>query len=1081
MCADILLGCSAAASGRIAIGLLEPEMLDPPSAGVLLDPPSAWTSKPRLFGDMNELSGWVRGSVGRRLADEIASVATAADEPSRLLLYSAPRILMEAHGVPWELLEKWGPEYAIDALSVIRIFEREANERPPSAIGERLRILVTWADPRDDIVGLQAHLSALEDFRKQNDFRVAMRQVELTGEHVLDKLGFEADVVYHISHGAQRAAGQPVVLQAGPRGKPFDLPIATFATMLRHVGEPRLVVLNACESFTGSDWNIYMGAAPQLVPAVDAIVSMQTQVPVLAAIRFANQLFRSLADGRGLAASVRFARTAMVRWRYVKRENLPPFTRFIPVVLQRSRQDKLFSVDLPSRDRSRILTKLLFHTELTEPLLRRDAEGLIADLLTGRDEHRVSLIRGPQWSGKSTTVQAIIRRLSDGSAPALRPLYYSLRKETLTEDVAEQVRHVLRGVASTFDWMTHELFEALKEEIANADEAVGILANWLRKQEEAGLRFAVVLDDLPPALAARLADAALRVIAHGHLMLVTRDGQAGSGIPLRIVELGPLSAEELAHSLPETSQGEIETLIARSNGMPFFILTARQRRDSDSSAAEYVDNHLDLLSDDALATLYRCALCDEPLPPEILGGGAAALAEELRATLLVRKTAAGAYLVPEQIRPLILETIASDFELGLRDELLASFADLAEAQVDRQRIVACYQEAFRQAMQLIDRLAEGRESVFAAASKIAGNLTYEYLERDHQPEAAKACWERYLDAAEKAGIPDRMADARYAQTLVRLGASETADDVLRELTRNDEADAVQVGLLLLRDEVLKDLGISGTWETRLEVLQRALVTVEKVAPSAERELQRARVEHALGNMLGYGIHARPAEAIRHLESAAAIFDEAGDIHAYRTLSEILEVRRYNDMLTPAERAEAIEAVRARAEELDMLGERYDTIQHLYELGRLTEAPAAKAEWYRRAFERAGNSYAPLNWHAGIRWRMNQVDGGSGAFDDVAADLVRYCDELSKWQQRAWSRRVLREALRFLYIHFGRSGRTEQQRRAAARCWRTVRLIHERGEGRRDEAERAAIAREVAPWIESDELLKSSLEQKGENP
>ncbi len=1091
MCADIVIGCSQTAPGTTRLSLLEPLPFDAPAPGSLQPPPAAWQNAKRLFGSVPALSSWVHQSVGQPLLDAIAAIATEKDESSRLFVYSAPAARTEAHAVPWELLEHWPIERPVERLTVVRLLETDGSAAPPRAIGEKLRILALWADPDGNIADLAEHRKELETFAAKRPYSIALKVLELTDPETLIQAakGFNPDAIYHVSHGEQPAPGSPVTLRVGAKGKPIPIDATAYLKMLSAIGAPRLVVLNACDTFSGAQNNVYFGAALAIVQTVDAVVSMQTQVPAHAAMLFAQCFLESLADGEGLVKSVAGGRFAMASGRGTA--GLPVLTRFIPVLFQRTRQNALFSVDLQSRSRTRLLAKLAYHVEQVEPLLPRDAGQRIAQLLAGA-EHNVSVVRGPQWVGKSTTVRAVVSSLLGEAVHAgKRHLYYSAASDEWIDDPKARVRQLLLSVADSFDWITLELKTSLaRDESRDPEEAIAVLAAWLDEQAAADLRFVIVLDDLPSDLASRLAEIASRVVRSGHLMLVARDVSVAPERPVAIVEMGALTTAELAAALPDAPADEVQRLIERSNGMPFFVAAERRAPSVESAAriAAYVQARTRSLSAKARSALQRCALVQEPIPREVFASWKLdAVVEPLVADLLLMKTGRDALAIPDAIRGEVIRRMRGSRESAQREELLNAFADLAYAAkmrtFDRPRVVANYAEALRQAVALaafFDEDPEAREQVLAAAKGIAMELHEQLMERDDQPEAAKAFWDSYRRAAMPAGLDvDREVEARYAACLQRLSLIERADEWLEVATEGDHRDDLQIRALLLHADVVKDLGRKDAWSRRIGILERARSVADALAqqgaPASLVKEHIATIEHDLGNALGYGRHADPPRAVEHLRAAVAIFDELGDIRAYRTRSEIVEIERYNERLTSEGRQKALEEVRARAEELAALGETYDAILHLYELGRLEDSPEAKAEWFRLAFERAGTAYAPLKWHAAIRWRMHQVEANQARFDEVKEEIEAYCRKLGKWLERAWSRRVLREAFRFLAEHYGAAGDDERRQRALLDCWSVIRRIHEVGEGRRDRAERIAVAREIGDPL--DELMRSSLQEE----
>src|SRR5262249_15789811 len=160
----------------------------------------------------------------------------------------------------------------------------------------------------------------------------------------------------------------------------------------------------------------------------------------------------------------------------------------------------------------------------------------------------------------------------------------------------------------------------------------------------------------------------------------------------------------------------------------------------------------------------------------------------------------------------------------------------------------------------------------------------------------------------------------------------------------------------------------------------------------------ANLEHTLGNVLGYGEHAKPAEALQHVREAQRLFEELGDAQQFGEIAELIEIRRYNaerdnGRFTEQERREAIETLQANYRRLITGAMRAEAIRHLYELGRLETDASKQAEWFEQAYRRAGDGYAPWGQHAAIRWRMAQIEAGLVAFDSVASELKGYAEKL----------------------------------------------------------------------------------------
>jgi hypothetical protein len=218
------------------------------------------------------------------------------------------------------------------------------------------------------------------------------------------------------------------------------------------------------------------------------------------------------------------------------------------------------------------------------------------------------------------------------------------------------------------------------------------------------------------------------------------------------------------------------------------------------------------------------------------------------------------------------------------------------------------------------------------------------------------------------------------------------------------------------------------------------------------------VEHSFGNLLGYGKHARPEEAIQHLAEAEKLYAEVNEpSRRFTAVSERIEIKRYNGLLKEEERREAIATLLENRSKLVTRASRLDAIMHSYELGRLATVPADRITYFHDAFRRAGDIYQPINWHAAISWRCAQVEAQAATFENVASELERYAEKLGKWHNDSWSRRTRRDTLQFLAENYQILGQTERALLAAQKCWEAVLEIAAAGEGRKDPSVRAEVA------------------------
>jgi hypothetical protein len=174
-------------------------------------------------------------------------------------------------------------------------------------VGETIKIAVTWANPHNDIPGLQQHLKNLQSIAASNPQELAIIgplefvSVESTKGVLAEE---HPHVFYHIGHAFQRGE-EKVKLLIGANSAPTECDVEQFRALLQVIGPPRLLLLNACAAAIGYSLNPYLGAALSCASEIDAVIAMQTMVPAAAAMQFANGLFRSLAKGKGLAESVK--------------------------------------------------------------------------------------------------------------------------------------------------------------------------------------------------------------------------------------------------------------------------------------------------------------------------------------------------------------------------------------------------------------------------------------------------------------------------------------------------------------------------------------------------------------------------------------------------------------------------------------------------------------------------------------------------------------------------------------------------------------------------------------------------------
>lgn len=1066
---DVHLHCKRGVFGGRRIVICEPGSLRRTSPGPFNEPPLEWKSSDRLIANVDVLDEWARDAVGDDILRAVNQYALQNRGLSRLLISSDDKLRAEALAAPWELLEHTPTRFRSAQLAVVRLLEADVPVTRPDSV-PRLRLLTLYADPAGNITQMESHIEALRNFAKENDEKVEAKILCFEDAQVVLKqcLGFDPHIVYFIGHGSQDGNEQ-VHFQIGARDKPGTIDISRFADLLKRTGSPRLVIVNACESFAGSNLDPYLGASLRLSPQFDFVVAMQMEEPIPAATDFAVTLLNEIAQGGGLASAMIAARTAMAE----RAEPDFAVTPYIPVLIQRTRQDVPFSVDVDEQDLTRLRKLMAFRLEHINRFARK-AEASIRGVLKGEGSAcHISILTGPSDCGKSTTVRGVLAGLLTTEQVKLgnRYLYYSAKNLPLVNDEGARVHQLLQAFARECLPFTQHLSESLKND-RTLDASLVTFATWLDRRQSAGYHFIVVLDDLPCRLATDIATRASGIVTAGHLMLVSDEHALAVGVLAERLSLDTMTIDEIVAAYPDRNVAEVQQLAEDSGGIP--LLVAAEAQGKNPPMRDLLAPLLASLSPEQRELLHVIAVSDLPLPGEVVTELSVdpSLANDLVTPLLVHITSAGALTLPGLVRRELCATITRDSEVNLREKVAEAYENVAYRErtggFRRARVITLYSEALRQRtlMFALRDVDPEPEQTVAAARDDAFDLDYELLEEGDEPAAAKAIWNMYQSAAAVAGFgEDREVDARYARCLQRLGLIEDADEILGSLTAAKAEDDLQIRILLRRADVLKDRGERGSREERLRLLARASEINHKLrkAGAVRASLlddHEGDIEQSVGNALGYGEKAQPDEAIRHLARAVDIFERLHDYRAERAYAEKIEIARYNGRLSGSERTEAIDRIRRSTEGLLARSVRRETILRLYELGRLDTDWHRKAEWYRDAYERAGDAYAPLLWHAAIHWKCAEIESGQTVFSDAAPEIITYCGKLEAWQEQSWSRRVLRDAFLFLARYYATGGDTVQQRRFLLSCQDVIARIEARGEERRDCEIRAEVDEEI---------------------
>jgi hypothetical protein len=265
--------------------------------------------------DVNRIATWLGACLGQPILNAVRDEYAAATDGLRLVITAGDDLRVDMMKIPWEIVESFNSTLALpygERLSVVRVLR--SNETDPSTpAGEKLRIVVLWANPRQDIQDLENHLAELIKIGRDYENEISLLEpLEFRDpQQVVDALADQhPHVVYHIGHAEQRA-GQKVHLLIGAVGKAKEFDVEEFRALLQTIGPPRVLLLNSCAAMVGYELNPYLGAALSCAEQIDGVITMQTVVPQRAATRFAKAFLRNLANGKGMAESVKKGRNAI--------------------------------------------------------------------------------------------------------------------------------------------------------------------------------------------------------------------------------------------------------------------------------------------------------------------------------------------------------------------------------------------------------------------------------------------------------------------------------------------------------------------------------------------------------------------------------------------------------------------------------------------------------------------------------------------------------------------------------------------------------------------------------------------------
>jgi tetratricopeptide (TPR) repeat protein len=1095
MLTDLVLGLKPKGffSSKVLISVQEPVADVGTPAGTLHNPPSNLSGLHSGYAkgvvDVEALARWIESSVGAPIVSLATRLyPTEPEDYLRVVMTCSDDLQAKFMTVPWELFELTGIKHTLpmfERLSLVRVLNVHAPPSEPTPAGDTIKIAVTWANPDDDIKGLDKHLENIRKLGTDYPRELSVLDaVEFTSMKSVRDAFFDQHphVFYHIGHASQ-SSKRKVVLRIGPKGAPSEFDVEQFRSLLQVLGPPRLLLLNSCATTIGYSMNPYLGAALTCAAQIEAVITMQTMVPAASAMHFAIGLFRSLASGKGLADSMKRARLSIQRHETLAPVDGPSLTPFIPVLLQRTRLDSLFTVDISKREVRYLLALLKQQLERVEPYLERDQDPVIKQILISPTAgRRVTVVHGATGTGKSTSIRRIVFDLL--TEDAFRAGHYTLYFEVQFQDLPsldrdQRVVSLLVSLANL-----SPLTLGLKKQIAaarprTAGEAIALLVTWLQEEHDYGREYSICLDNVPSDLVLEIAQPLSNILTDtGKFLLVTDDTDTKSPTSINLIAVQTMTNKEVEAALVRQQLSaepeSVNRILELSNGLPFLVagylrLPEYSLQKVDDLAEAFLRNVASALSEEEMEVLNFVSFCDISVPTPIvrkLAHGSTLAALEEKKKLLMRSEA-GSYHVPTILRNALQQRFESK-AVQTHQELFDRFNEAAEEKEDSKDEITFQlasrwlRESLRQGLSIMRRLGpEEAWQAWEATRDVANKLHWRYLTEGDDVGTATAMWQEYREVTNSLGLyDDRSSDTRYAECLMRLGQYGEADSLLEAVASSNEVDSIQLDALFLRSNLIKERGRRDEFPLRIELLRAALDVAHELGPpdveSGWIKQQTASLEHTLGNALGYGQNAKPDEALQHLAVAQRVFEELGSPLQFRTAAEQIEIQRYNHLLSEEQRQAAIATLETNTRRLLGRAMRYDAIRHFYELGRLEIQPEKRARWYEQAFKLAGNSYQPMNWHAGIKWRICQLEANLVQLQDMAEDLERLLLKLNTWTSNAWSRRVRRDAWQFLARAYQEKGDPEKALSASSQAWQAVMDISKVGQGQNDMVERKRI-------------------------
>lgn len=356
----------------------------------------------------------------------------------RLRLNDAP----ELASLPWEYLYNKPNFFALSSETPIVRYQHLSESIEPLRITPPVRVLVMISSP--------SGYPRLKVTREWRQLKRALASLEEAGLVKLERMhaatlsalqeqirqatrNNEGYHIFHfIGHGGYLNDSQTgILIFENDKKQAHEVSGTVLGTFLREQGSVRLVVLNACEGARASLTDPFAGTAQSLIQkGIPAVIAMQFAITDGAAITFADNFYKAIADGDPVDAALSEARRAMYA-RALEKEVSVRIEWGTPVLYLRAQEAQIFQIEQLPRsivqpDSNPAPATVPSHSDQAfhdSPLLLEEPEGVMdadSPFYVARDVDDIAIrlirttggrtffLKAPGQMGRSTLLSRII-------------------------------------------------------------------------------------------------------------------------------------------------------------------------------------------------------------------------------------------------------------------------------------------------------------------------------------------------------------------------------------------------------------------------------------------------------------------------------------------------------------------------------------------------------------------------------------------------------------------------------------------------------------------------------------------------